>query len=160
MTPQRGALILLRLRQAVAAGALILTIVWGWNDWGVFRTLAELQTGLFGAYSGIITALITFLLLLLAGLVAAAGFTKLLRHRFSAQQWVALKYELDTLQRAPIAISSRMAWTIAGLMVLAPLLVFWGAAAYFPWAGYSIGPLVRADIASLTQVQTAGRYLE
>jgi hypothetical protein len=101
MTPKQAARILLRTRQALLLGSLVLSAVWAWRDQGLFRIFAEVEIRWTGSYDAFFTLLFTFLTLFVASMLIGAVLTSLMRRRFSRDEWQTLLHDTTALLDSP-----------------------------------------------------------
>ena len=97
MTPKEAARILLRIRQALLFGSVILSAVWASRHQGLFRILADAEIRWTGGYDAFFTLLFTFLTLFVASMALGAAVTGVMRRRFSKDEWQTLLHDTTAL---------------------------------------------------------------
>ena len=97
MTPKDAARILLRTRQALLAGSVVLSAVWAWRHEGLFRVFADAALHWTGGYDAFFTLLFTFLTLFVVSMALGAVLTSLMRRRFSKDEWQTLLHDTTAL---------------------------------------------------------------
>jgi hypothetical protein len=101
MTPTQAARILLRSRQALLLGSLVLSAVWARRDQGLFHTLAMVAVRWTGNYDAFFTWLFTFLALFVASMMISAVLTSVMRRGFSRDEWQTVLRDTTTLLDTP-----------------------------------------------------------
>jgi hypothetical protein len=97
MTPKQAARVLLRSRQALLLGSLLLSALWGWRYEGLFRVFADAELRWVGSYDAFFTLLFTFLTMFVVSMLVGAVLTSLMRRRFSSEEWQTLLHDTTTL---------------------------------------------------------------
>ena len=97
MTPKEAARILLRTRQALLAGSVVLTAVWAWRREGLYRLLADAELRWTSRYDPFFTLLFTFLTMFVASMAIGAVLTNVMRRRFSKDEWQAVLHDTTAL---------------------------------------------------------------
>ncbi len=97
MTPREAARILLRIRQTLLFGSVVLSAVWAWRHQGLFRIFADAEARWTGSYDAFFTLLFTFLTLFVASMALGAVATGFMRRRFSNDEWQTVLHDTTAL---------------------------------------------------------------
>ena len=101
MTPKVAARILLRSRQTLLLGSIVLSAVWAWRHQGLFRIFANLAIRWTGSYDAFFTLLFTFLTLFVASMALGGVLTSRMRRQFSKDEWQTLLHDTTALLDSP-----------------------------------------------------------
>ena len=97
MTPKEAARILLRTRQALLFGSVVLTAVWAWRREGLFRLFMEAELRWTSRYDPFFTLLFTFLTMFVVSMALGAVVTNVMRRRFSKDEWQTVLLDTTAL---------------------------------------------------------------
>lgn len=87
MTTDAAARTLLRTRQALLLGAVVLCGVWTWRSSGLVGVFEQAQMRLTGAYDAIFAVMFTFLTMFVVCMAISSVVTRAVKRRVAPEEW-------------------------------------------------------------------------
>ena len=97
MNSKEAARVLLRTRQALLAGSVVLAGVWTWRREGIFRILSDAEERWTGRSDTFFTLMFTFLTLFVVSMAIGAVFTSFIKRRVPKDEWPSVLVDTAAL---------------------------------------------------------------